>query len=147
MTVRTHVALRVADLARSVNFYRAMFQTEPAKYKTDYAKFDLENPGLNLTLNLSDGEFARGTLSHLGIQVQTLEEVKTAIARFKAAGFEILEERENECCYALMDKVWVTDPDGNRWEVFALDIEDLTPEDNIKIDEAPPVAAAAGCCG
>lgn len=147
MTFKTHIALRVQDLARSVNFYRAMFEIEPTKYKTDYAKFNVDNPGINLTLNLRDGELVqRGTLSHLGIQVETVEEVKAAIARFQAAGLDILEERENECCYALMDKVWVTDPDGNRWEVFALDIEDLTPDENLSVMPEPAPAKVA-CCG
>lgn len=149
MTFKTHIALRVKDLQRSVEFYRTLFQIEPTKYKPDYAKFNIENPSINLTLNHQEGELApHGTLSHLGIQVETLDDVKGEIARFQAAGLDILEERNNECCYALMDKVWVTDPEGNRWEVFALDIEDLTPDDNLPTTAIqPPVPAPTGCCG
>ncbi|MEM8641941.1 MAG: ArsI/CadI family heavy metal resistance metalloenzyme [Cyanobacteria bacterium P01_G01_bin.54] len=147
MTFKTHIALRVADLGRSVAFYRQMFQIEPIKYKADYAKFNVENPEINLTLNLRDGTLSqRGTLSHLGIQVEAIDDVKDAIARFKAAGLELLEERHSECCYARMDKAWVTDPDGNRWEVFALAVEDLTPEENLQTD-AVSTSATAGCCG
>ena len=81
-TVKTHVALRVTDLDRSLAFYRAMLGAEPVKHRADYAKFDLENPGLNLTLNLSPVVEAKGALSHLGIQVDSAEVVRAAIARF-----------------------------------------------------------------
>lgn len=129
MTIfKTHVALNVADLHRSVAFYRAMFAIEPTKYKDDYAKFDLDNPGLNLALNSVDTAVNPGSLSHLGIQVDSREAVAAAIARFQVAGLATLEERSTDCCYALQDKVWVTDPDGHRWEIFVVTVADTAPE-------------------
>ena len=145
-TFKTHVALRVTDLDRSLAFYRAMFDAEPVKHKADYAKFDLENPGLNLTLNLSPVVEAKGALSHLGIQVDSSEVVKAAIARFKAVGLATFEEQNTDCCYALQDKVWVTDPDGTRWEIFVVKVTDTTPDQNI--GSVAPVAQSpkASCC-
>jgi len=141
-TFKTHVALRVTNLDRSVAFYRAMFETEPVKFKADYAKFDLDNPGLNLTLNVTDAIAPHGALSHLGIQVDSRDAVKAAIARFKAAGLSIFEEQDTDCCYALQDKVWVTDPDQNRWEIFVVKVADTAPEAN---RVATPAKSA--CCG
>jgi catechol 2,3-dioxygenase-like lactoylglutathione lyase family enzyme len=115
-TLKTHVALNVTNIEKSVAFYRAMFGVEPVKYKVDYAKFDIANPALNLTLNLTDKVQSGGALSHLGIQVESTQEVQAAIQRFTDAGLALFTEDNTDCCYALQDKVWVTDPDGNRWE-------------------------------
>ncbi|MBE9077171.1 VOC family protein [Romeria aff. gracilis LEGE 07310] len=144
-TFKTHVALRVADLNRSIAFYRAMFGTEPMKHKADYAKFDLENPGLNLTLNVSDAVSAHGTLSHLGIQVDSSEAVGAAIARFKTAGLATFEEHDTDCCYALQDKVWVTDPDGMSWEIFVVKVADTAPEATVHATDAP-AQIQSSCC-
>lgn len=143
-TFKTHVALRVTDLPRAIAFYRAMFDAEPVKHKIDYAKFDLDNPGLNLTLNVSDRLDQHGALSHLGIQVDSRNEVMAAIARFQAAGLVIQEEHDTDCCYALQDKVWVTDPDGNRWEIFVVKVADTAPEQNVTPAIAP---VQSTCCG
>jgi catechol 2,3-dioxygenase-like lactoylglutathione lyase family enzyme len=129
MTVtKTHVALNVTDVERSVAFYRAMFGEPPVKHKAGYAKFDIENPGLNLTLNVSEKDLERGVLSHLGIQVSSTEDVRAANARIKASGLPTVEEFNSDCCYALQDKIWVSDPDGNRWEIFVVHTEDTAPE-------------------
>lgn len=130
-TLKTHVALNVTNLSQSVAFYQAMFGVAPVKHKVDYAKFDLEQPALNLTMNLTDRVESRGALSHLGIQVDSSELVKQAIDRFKAAGLATFEEQDTNCCYALQDKVWVTDPDGNRWEIFVVKVADTAPEQNV----------------
>lgn len=130
-TFKTHVALRVADIEKSVAFYQAMFGVAPVKHKVGYAKFDLENPALNLTMNLSDRIEPHGVLSHLGVQVDSTEAVKQAIDLFKATGLATFEEQDTDCCYALQDKVWVTDPDGNRWEIFVVKVADTAPEQNI----------------
>lgn len=143
-TFKTHIALKVADLNRSIAFYQTLFNTKPVKHKADYAKFDLDNPGLNLTLNVSNDNTSSGSLSHLGIQVDSVEAVQTAIARFQAAGLVTFEEKDTECCYALQDKVWVTDPDQNRWEIFVLKVADTSPEANFSLDNAP--AQKQGCC-
>ena len=130
-TFKTHVALRITNLNDSIAFYQAMFGAKPVKHKTDYAKFDLDNPGLNLTLNVSDAVAAHGALSHLGIQVDSVDAVREAIARFQSAGLATFEEYETDCGYALQDKVWVTDPDGNRWEVFVVKVADTAPEKTV----------------
>lgn len=128
---KTHVALKATNLEKSVAFYQTMFGVTPVKHKADYAKFDLDNPALNLTLNLTQQVESHGALSHLGVQVDSSEAVKQAIDRFKAAGLATFEEQDTDCCYALQDKVWVTDPDGNRWEIFVVKVADTAPEQNV----------------
>lgn len=132
MTIfKTHVALNVTDLAKSVAFYQAMFGVAPIKHKVGYAKFDLENPALNLTLNLTPTVQPYGALSHLGVQVGSTKEVQSAMHRFAQAGLNLFEEKNTDCCYAIQDKVWVSDPDGNRWEIFVVKLGDTAPEKNI----------------
>lgn len=132
MTVlKTHVALNVTDTKKSVAFYQAMFGVAPVKHKVGYAKFDLDQPALNLTLNQSQNVKSKGALSHLGVQVSSTEDVRAALERFQKAGLKVREEENTECCYALQDKVWVTDPDGNQWEVFVVKVGDTAPEQNI----------------
>lgn len=148
-TFKTHVALRVADVEKSVNFYQAMFGVAPVKHKVGYAKFDLDNPALNLTLNLTEAVQSHGALSHLGVQVDSTETVRQAIDRFKTAGLATFEEHNTDCCYALQDKVWVTDPDGNRWEIFVVKVRDTAPEENIATANSQPVTNAQpvrSCC-
>ncbi|MFB2983376.1 ArsI/CadI family heavy metal resistance metalloenzyme [Microseira sp. BLCC-F43] len=145
-TLKTHVALKVTDIEKSVAFYRAMFGVTPVKHKSDYAKFDLENPALNLTLNLTEKVQSHGALSHLGIQVNSTAEVKAAIDRFTQAGLSLFEEQDTDCCYALQDKVWVTDPDGNRWEIFVVKVGDTAPEQNIGAVGAVEMKAKKPCC-
>jgi catechol 2,3-dioxygenase-like lactoylglutathione lyase family enzyme len=126
--LKTHIALNVSDIAKSVAFYQAMFGVAPVKHKADYAKFDLAAPALNLTLNLTSQVNTGGALSHLGMQVERTGDVQDAINRFVEAGLATFTEKDTDCCYALQDKVWVTDPDGNRWEVFAVKVADTAPE-------------------
>ncbi len=142
-TLKTHVALNVTNIEKSVAFYRAMFGVEPVKYKVDYAKFDIANPGLNLTLNLTNNVQSGGALSHLGIQVESTQEVQAAIQRFTDAGLALFTEDNTDCCYALQDKVWVTDPDGNRWEVFVVKVADTAPEKNVAVGQG----VSKSCCG
>ena len=132
--LKTHVSLKVSNLEKSMAFYQAMLGTQPVKYKTDYAKFDLNNPPLNLTLEVSSLTAGR-TLSHLGLQVESSEDVERAIARFQQAGLATFEEKDTDCCYALQDKVWVTDPDGTSWEVFYVKVADTAPESNRQISQ------------
>jgi catechol 2,3-dioxygenase-like lactoylglutathione lyase family enzyme len=145
-TLKTHVALKVTDIEKSVAFYQAMFGVTPVKHKSGYAKFDLENPALNFTLNLTEKVQSHGALSHLGIQVNSTAEVKAAIKRFAEAGLSLVEEQDTDCCYALQDKVWVTDPDGNSWEVFVVKVGDTAPEQNIGVAGAVEVKDKKPCC-
>lgn len=117
--MKTHISLNVRNVAESVDFYKKMFGVEPLKLKSDYAKFDVENPSLNLTMNQIAVEKG-GSLSHLGIQVETTEEVLKIGKLWQQNGLITLDEMQTDCCYALQNKTWVADPDGNRWEVFVV---------------------------
>ncbi len=143
--LKTHIALTASNLENSIKFYQALFGVAPIKYKSDYAKFDIANPPLNFTLNLAENVQPGGNLDHLGIQVETSQEVAAAIERFKIAGLSIFEENNRDCCYALQDKVWVTDPDGNHWEVFVVKVADTAPEKNLVVS-VESNSAKSTCC-
>lgn len=125
-TLKAHLALNVKNVDNSIDFYKKMLGIEPSKVRTGYAKFDVKNPPLNLTLNQVAFE-GPGALSHLGIQVAATEDVLALRDRWKASGLVPREEMQTTCCYALQDKAWVSDPDGNEWEVFTV-IEDNLAE-------------------
>lgn len=125
-TLKAHLALNVRDVEKSIDFYRSMLDLEPSKVRTGYAKFDIANPPLNLTLNQVPFN-ERGALSHLGIQVATTEDVHAVRDAWTAKGLIPREEMQTTCCYALQDKAWVNDPDGNEWEVFVV-LEDNLAE-------------------
>ena len=133
--LKAHLALNVSDVTESIDFYRKLFGIEPSKVRTGYAKFDVQNPPLNFTLNQGSVP-TRGALSHLGIQVRSTEDVLATRQKWNEAGLLTRDEMQTNCCYATQDKTWVRDPDGNEWEVF------VVLEDNL-----PETAAAAGCCG
>ena len=128
---RVHVALNVSDLNRSVEFYRAMFGVEPVKCKPGYAKFDIKEPALNLTLSYGGPVKGAGALNHLGIEVASTAEVVAAKKRLCEAGLDTFDEMNVDCCFALQDKIWITDPDANRWEVFTVKIGDTQPDLNV----------------
>jgi catechol 2,3-dioxygenase-like lactoylglutathione lyase family enzyme len=141
---KVHIGLNVRDVERSVNFYRAMFGAEPVKWKPGYAKFDIAEPPLNLTLN-DGGEVAgKGALNHLGIEVTDTAQVLAAKKRFAEAGLATVDEMNVDCCFALQDKVWVSDPDGNRWEVFTVKIGDTRPE--LNATTGSPTEKPSACC-
>jgi catechol 2,3-dioxygenase-like lactoylglutathione lyase family enzyme len=147
--VKVHVALNTSRFDESVRFYRTFLGLEPVKLKPGYAKFDVTEPGLNLTLNAASLVESPGALNHLGIQVASTEAVKEAALRLKAEGLATFEEENTDCCYALQDKVWVTDPNGYRWEVFVVKVGDTQPElTAATADAAKPADAccASTCC-
>lgn len=117
--MKVHISLNVSNVGRSVDFYTKMLGVGPVKLRNDYAKFDLDSPALNLTMN-QVAATPGGSLSHLGIQVSSTEEVHAMAERWKSAGLITLDEDRTDCCYALQDKSWATDPDGNLWEVFVV---------------------------
>lgn len=125
-TLKAHLALNVRDAETSIEFYKKMFGIEPSKVRTGYAKFDVANPPLNFTLNQVPFD-GRGALSHLGIQVATTDDVNAMKAHWQDTGLVPREEMQTTCCYALQDKAWVNDPDGNEWEVFVV-LEDNLSE-------------------
>ena len=109
-----------------IEFYRKLFGIEPSKVRRGYAKFDVADPPLNFTLN--EGLFeGPGALSHLGIQVASTDDVLAVRERWMQQGLIPRDEMKTECCYALQDKTWVQDPDGNEWEVFTV-LKDHLPE-------------------
>jgi catechol 2,3-dioxygenase-like lactoylglutathione lyase family enzyme len=124
--LKPHLAINVRDVEASTEFYKKMFGVEPSKVRTGYAKFDIEQPGLNFTLNQVPFS-ERGALSHLGIQVGTTDDVLALRDQWQARGLLPRDEMQTSCCYALQDKAWVTDPDGNEWEVFTV-LQDNLPE-------------------
>src|SRR5215468_6585112 len=131
--IKVHVALNVRNVDASVCFYRTLFGIEPAKTRTGYAKFDVNNPPLNLSLNEMPSLSDTGALSHMGIQVATTEDVLAIRQQWNEAGLVTRDEMQTNCCYAIQDKTWVQDPDGNHWEVFVV-LKDNLPE-------------GSACCG
>lgn len=126
-TLKAHLAINVRDVNNSIEFYKKMLGIEPSKVRTGYAKFDVSNPPLNLTLNqipFSDS----GALSHLGIQVASSDDVIRMRGQWEANGLTPRSEMQTTCCYALQDKAWVNDPDGNEWEVFVVLQDNLSEE-------------------
>lgn len=115
---RVHISLDVTDLEAALPFYMVLFNARPTKRRADYAKFELLDPPLNIALNQrADGHAGSG---HYGIQVKSSGMVRQAEKRLREAGFAITAETATACCYAVQTKIWVVDPDGNRWEVFVV---------------------------
>ncbi len=152
--LKPHISLNVKDVTASVEFYTKLFGIEPMKFikgnttthsivrelagetsekpRFGYAKFDVQNPPINFVLNevpYTEG----GTLSHLGIQVASTDDVLKTRESWKASGLLTVDEMQVDCCYALQDKTWARDPDGNEWEAFVV------------LENTEPVAAACGC--
>jgi catechol 2,3-dioxygenase-like lactoylglutathione lyase family enzyme len=115
---RIQLALNVSDLEEAVGFYSKLFGTEPAKRRPGYANFAIAEPPLKLVLIENEGSGA--SLNHLGVEVSSPEDVKAAADRLAGGGLPTLIQDGVDCCYALQDKVWVTDPDGARWEVYTV---------------------------
>ena len=136
IAMKAHVAIKVRNVNNSLEFYRKLFGIEPIKVRTGYAKFDVQNPPLNFTLNESPvGE--PGALSHLGIQLKSTEDVLAMRQAWADAGLFTRDEMQTDCCFATQDKTWVRDPDGNEWEAFVV-LKDNLPE--------TPTAEATACC-
>lgn len=155
MALKAHLALNVRNVEKSTEFYIRMLGIEPSKIRNGYAKFDVQNPPLNFTLN--EVHFnERGALSHLGIQVGSTEDVLAMREKWIDAGLVTRDEMQTDCCYATQDKTWARDPDGNEWEVFVV-LQDNLPEtgpcecgdivSEAKIEsEKTTVAPPASCC-
>ncbi len=125
--IKAHVALNVRNVNASVAFYQKLFGIEPSKTRTGYAKFDVNNPPLNLSVNEVPAISDVGTLSHMGIQVASTEDVLAIRQQWNDSGLLTRDEMQTNCCYAMQDKAWVQDPDGNQWEVFVV-LKDNLPE-------------------
>jgi catechol 2,3-dioxygenase-like lactoylglutathione lyase family enzyme len=142
---RVQLALNVSDIDSAVEFYTRLFGVEPAKRRPGYANFAVTEPALKLVLLQSDSAEARGAgvtgaLNHLGVEVESTDEVAASVARLSAEGLATQVQDATTCCYAVQDKVWVHDPDGAPWEVYTV------------LSDAPLVEGAmntdvpGGCC-
>ena len=135
--LKPHISINVRNVEKSVAFYRQMLGIEPAKLRTGYAKFDLQQPPLNLALNEVPKLEEAGALSHLGFQVSSTDDVLAIRERWIEKGLITRDEMGTGCCWAQQDKTWVHDPDGNEWEVFVVHHD---------LEEEQWKAEAAGCC-
>jgi catechol 2,3-dioxygenase-like lactoylglutathione lyase family enzyme len=143
---RVQLALDVDDLETAVAFYSKLLGAEPAKRKPGYANFAISQPPLKLVLLENPGK--GGSLNHLGVEVESTEKVHAEIARLSGEGLVTDEEMGTTCCFATQDKVWVTGPGGERWEVYTVladsDTFGTSPKTLVDADQAP---ADGVCCG
>jgi catechol 2,3-dioxygenase-like lactoylglutathione lyase family enzyme len=118
---RIHIALAVKNLEQSVAFYQTLFGEGPSKTRPRYAKFEVAEPPVNLALNEVGGQTGpNNPVAHYGIQVKSTAAVEKIAARLREAGLGTAAEENVTCCYAVQNKVWATDPDGNKWEVYVV---------------------------
>ncbi len=136
---RMHLHVGVPDLTQSIQFYETLFGAPPTVVKVDYAKWMLDDPCVNFAIS------QRGPVGvdHVGVQVESTEELGELAGRLKAAGETTFDQAATTCCYAKGDKSWVTDPSGVRWETFfTFDEAAIYGE-----DPAPADIEGAACCG
>ncbi len=139
---RVQLALNVDNLDEAIMFYSMLFNTEPAKRKAGYANFAVADPPLKLVLLKNPGH--GGTLNHLGVEVESSDTVHAEIARLASAGMFTEEEMGTTCCFATQDKVWVTGPGGERWEVYTV----LADSESFGASPSHPVEdGGVACCG
>ena len=119
--VRFHLSLNVANLDRSVEFFRTVFGTEPAKHRPDYAKFETSEPPLVLSLEPAAMVARSGALNHVGLRMPDARSLVAMQERLERSGVRTAREEGVECCYAKQTKFWLHDPDGNLWEMYTLD--------------------------
>jgi catechol 2,3-dioxygenase-like lactoylglutathione lyase family enzyme len=148
---RLHVHIAVDDLNKSIGFYSTLFGAQPSVMKTDYAKWMLDDPKVNLAISKRDR--AAG-VDHLGIQVESHGELHELATRLKSAGEVTLDQEATTCCYAQSNKAWVNDPSGIRWETFFTFGEATTygenePENAVESTTSsccPSPVAKTACC-
>jgi catechol 2,3-dioxygenase-like lactoylglutathione lyase family enzyme len=146
-----HIHVGVNSIDESVRFYSALFGTEPAKLKPDYAKWMLEDPRINFAISTRTKETG---LDHLGLQVDDAGELTTLREQMSAANISTHSDGETTCCYARSEKSWVEDPNGIPWEAYhsmedvqIFSADDAVEEDNACCAPKPELAADAPCCG
>ncbi len=145
---RVQLALNVADLDASIEFYTKLFGAPPAKVREGYANFAIADPPLKLVLFAGAGE--PGSLNHLGVEVESSEEVMAATTRARSEELPTDVQSSTTCCYAVQDKVWVQGPD-NAWEFYKVlaDAPVLSPDDGCCTTDPVAVSAStsSACCG
>jgi catechol 2,3-dioxygenase-like lactoylglutathione lyase family enzyme len=137
---RLHLHVSVPDLAQSIQFYATLFGAAPTVVKDDYAKWMLDDPRVNFAISRRGGPDG---VDHVGIQVDSAEELGALAGRLKAAGERTFDQEATTCCYAQSDKSWVNDPAGVRWETFFTFGEATAYGE----DPAEATTAVSGCCG
>jgi catechol 2,3-dioxygenase-like lactoylglutathione lyase family enzyme len=138
---RLHVHVSVDNLDQSIGFYSALFATKPSVVKPDYAKWMLEDPRVNFAISARG--IAEVGLDHLGIQVETQEELHEVYLRLREADRPVLEEGATTCCYAKSEKAWITDPQGLSWETFLTTGESTVYGDSVDLG---PIRTTSGAC-
>lgn len=141
---RLHVHVGVEDLDRSIGFYSTLFGAPPSVAKDDYAKWMLDDPLVNFAI--SSGRHGGTGIEHLGIQVESSEELGEVHGRLTSAGRPLLEEGETTCCYARSEKSWISDPDGVVWETFHTFGEATVYGESPALDALAASPADAACC-
>lgn len=150
--LRMHVALASSDLDASVAFYARLFGVDPVKQRPGYAKFEVASPPLNFTLNACPDPIVARLPQHLGIEVSTPKDVASFRKRVEALGATTSTEEDVTCCYAVMDRIWLHDPDGHAWEVFAVtqrDADRHVPAEQVdrpQVDADSTPCCAPTCC-
>ncbi len=138
---RLHLHIAVDDLAHSIQFYSVLFAAEPTVNKSDYAKWMLEDPRVNFAISTRG---SRTGLDHLGIQVESANELKEVYGRLQHADRPVREEGLTTCCYAKSEKSWIADPQGLSWEVFLTSGESTVYGEDLNLDGIPTTSGA--CC-
>ena len=138
---RMHVHIAVADLQSAIGFYSGLFAAPPAVVKSDYAKWMLDDPRVNFAISTRGKEPG---LDHLGIQVESKDELTDVYARLRQAGGTIIEQGQTTCCYAQSEKSWIGDPAGISWETFFTTGE--STDYGVSVENDPRVAHAKACC-
>lgn len=121
---RVQLALNVDNLDEAIAFYTKLFGVEPAKVKPGYANFAVAEPPLKLVLLENPGH--GGTLNHLGVEVASSDNVQSESQRLAGSGLLTDEEIDTTCCFATQDKVWVSGPGGERWEIYTVKADSET---------------------
>ena len=141
---RLHVHVGVNDLDQSIGFYSTLFGAEPTVVKADYAKWMLDDPRVNFAI--SAGQHAAKGIEHLGIQVESQDELAEVYGRLKAADRPVLEEGATTCCYAKSEKSWIADPQGVVWEAFFTSGEATVYGNSPALSAISENAGQAACC-
>ena len=137
-----HVGIHVSDIARSTDFYKELFATEPVKVHSDYAKFETDQVVLSLIKSASK---VHPNFGHFGLRVDNEQQLIQHRERLAKTGHFLLEENKTDCCYALQDKFWISDPDQHRWEVYTF-IKDTDDSIRPGVKAVTAESEDAACC-
>lgn len=138
---RLQLALNVDDLDQAIEYYSALFATEPAKTEPGYANFAIADPPLKLVL--FEGAGQHGSINHLGVEHESADDVHRELDRVREAGLSVHSEGEDHCCYAMKDEGWVDGADGHRWEIYTVLSHMATPGHT---DVPAAASATSGAC-